>query len=96
MADAPGISATQRGERERDDAQQEPDRLVKMRAQFKFEGVARFIPNAVGVGGKNAEGVAARFEVGVKGQPPPFGFHPILVVTRQLIAIPDLLRRDVT
>src|SRR5580693_9875185 len=54
---------------------------LERKSQSRFLGIA----NSVSVAGDDAEGVAARWNVGVVGHPARAGIHPVCIETRQLI-----------
>src|ERR1700687_3539384 len=59
--------------------------LIEMRLQRQSQSRFMGITNSVSVAGDDAEGVAARWNVGVVGHPARAGIHPICIETRKLI-----------
>src|SRR5205085_2402858 len=72
----------------------EPVGLIEMGLQIKVERCARFVPDAVIVGGHDAKPVCARRKICVIGCAARPAVNPILIEAFELVLESDFLRRN--
>ncbi len=96
MFDTPGIDARQNDTRQPGTQQIKPDGLVKVGEQTDFHGISMAIPESIGIGGNDMEGISAGLEICIKCQPPIFYEHRILIVTLKPVSKLDGFRADET
>ncbi len=72
--------------------QEKPFGLIKLRNDIDGQGRAGFTPDAVTIGGDDAESVGAGTEIGIDGVAGGGGFAPIAIEAVEAIAVADAFR----